>query len=137
MTPEPATATHATDPASTTDALADASPAADAPRNRPARASAYLATGAVCCLVWIPSPTGLYLLGWFASMAFVLGLGAVVTGHVGHAVGRRRGVGRGLSVAAVVVGWLAMIVVAVGTVLFLTVFGGLSVLSAWLTAPPA
>lgn len=128
MTPEPAPDTSAPAPGVPQGDVAtpaDVEPQADGPGNTPARVSVILATGAVTGVLGIVS-FGLYLLGFFAGVAAVCGLGAIVSGHIGRSVGRRSGVGRGASLGAIVVGWLVVIAVGVGAVLSFMLLAGLA-----------
>lgn len=99
-----------------------------APVNGAARAAGVLATTAVAGLGCIVA-FGLLNLAFFATVAAVSGLGAIVLGHVGRARGRRTGAGRGTSLAAIVVGWLAIAAVAVIVLLWFTLMAGLHALT--------
>lgn len=96
--------------------------------NGAARAAGVLATTAVAGLGCIAA-FGLLNLAFFATVAAAAGVGAIVLGHVGRARGRRTGTGRGTSLAAIVVGWLAVAAVGVLVLLWFTLMAGLHALT--------
>ncbi|MFF5720632.1 DUF4190 domain-containing protein [Streptomyces buecherae] len=100
---------------------------ARAGRNRPARASAYCALGAVASLGNLAGPVGWLNPGIFVGMAFLCALVAVIAGHLGRFRGRRLdGEGRGLALAGLVTGWVVLLVCLVLLLAVVGVIAGLT-----------
>ncbi|GAA4138115.1 hypothetical protein [Actinomadura keratinilytica] len=85
-------------------------------RNTAAKWSLYAGGGAICCLV-LPFLVPPFVVAYLC-MGFVIGLVAIITGHVGRFRGRRLGGdGRGRALVGILLGWFTVLV-CVGVVLF-------------------
>ncbi|GAA4105312.1 hypothetical protein [Actinomadura miaoliensis] len=81
-------------------------------RNTAAKWSLYAGGGGVCCLI-LPFLVPPFAVAYMC-MAFLLGLAAIVTGHLGRSRGRRLGGdGRGRALVGILLGWLVVIVCVV------------------------
>lgn len=107
----------------------DAPPRPPAPTNQAAKVAWLLATIASGSLVAFATLLGWLYTGFFLGSAALFSVAAIVVGHVGHARGRRIGAGRGTALAAILVGWLALLVCAVVLLVAIGLLAGLHALT--------
>jgi hypothetical protein len=99
-------------------------------RNRAARVSAFFALGAIGFLGNFVTGIAWLNPGIFVAGALLCALCAIPTGHVARFRGRRLdGEGRGIALAAVLTGWLVLIVCALAILAFAGLIAGLAVIS--------
>jgi hypothetical protein len=97
-------------------------------RNRAAKVSAFFALGGVAALGNFAGPIAWINPGVFIAMAVLCALIAIPAGHIGRFRGRRLdGDGRGLALAAILTGWLVLIVCAFAILAVVGLIAGLAV----------
>ncbi|MEV0844282.1 hypothetical protein AB0J21_00100 [Streptomyces sp. NPDC049954] len=95
------------------------------PTNRAARVSGFFALGGVASLANFATGIAWLNPGVFVGMAMVCALIAIPAGHVGRFRGRRLdGVGRGLSLTAILTGWAVLIVCLLAILVFVGLLAG-------------
>ncbi|MBC2907636.1 hypothetical protein [Streptomyces cupreus] len=99
-------------------------------RNRPAKVSAFFALGGVTALGNFATGIAWINPGIFIGGAMACALIAIPAGHVARFRGRRLdGEGRGLAPAAILTGWLVLIVCALAILAFVGLVAGLSLIA--------
>jgi hypothetical protein len=98
-------------------------------RNRAAKVSAFFAMSAVALLANFATGIAWINPGVFVTLALLCSLAAIPTGHIARFRGRRlNGEGRGLALASILTGWLALVVCLLAYLAFLGLVVGLSLL---------
>ncbi|WP_261718793.1 DUF4190 domain-containing protein [Streptomyces sp. FZ201] len=104
--------------------------ASAAGRNRTAKVSAFFALGGIAFLGNFATGIAWINPGIFIGCAVLCALVAIPTGHIARFRGRRLdGDGRGLALAAVLTGWLVLLVCVLAVLAFVGLIAGLAVLT--------
>ncbi|MCX5399361.1 DUF4190 domain-containing protein [Streptomyces sp. NBC_00102] len=100
------------------------------PRNRAAQVSGVFALGAIGALGNFATGIALINPGIFVALAALCALIAIPVGHVGRFRGKRLGgSGRGVALAAILTGWLVLLVCLLAALAFIGLVAGLAALT--------
>jgi hypothetical protein len=104
---------------------------APAAQNRPALVSEIAAACAIAALLGFATVVGWVAPWFFFGAAIVSSLVAIVAGHVGRARGRvPGGIGGGLSLAGIIVGWVCLVIAVLGSLVLVGIVAGIRSLTA-------